>query len=408
METVSSAQNANDGDEFVPQHIDSDSSTEVESNHHSDTVTYKKRRLRLHNVRATGPSRLFNPTNVSIHFRQSNDQSTGEDTQSELAIRWQSRDNRKGRRPTAKLLTKIKSPVTSTKVKAWLINTLKGCWRMISVFPYWDLAWYSGWSYTIGSILFVMDGLWAWLPLAFPATEFPGEEKYGTGLLFFFGALLYELGATTAYLEAINDGSFQGSAMKRFLEGHEADSKKMFDEKLHAFFGHLVPHHRSKDEEDQQNVDTECGWLTREQSGRPGSIYPSGKRPAPRRGGVDFGTPEEGAMRECHTFRWYPTWRAFRHHHIFEIGFIACVIQLFGATLYAIAGVVALPGVLSSLAAWQELGAYWVPQIVASCCFLTAGILFTIETHESWYLPELKLIGWWIGAWATVGSVGFL
>lgn len=292
-------------------YVDSDCNTEVESNAPNDTLSHQNRSLRLQSVRPSGRSKLLNPTNVRFHFRQTNDQSIDEGTGKYLAVRWQSRDNRKGRHPIAVPSHKISSPMTLTKIKAKLIEVIRGCGRMISVCPYWDMAWYSGWSYTIGSILFVVDGLWSWLPLACPATESPGEEEYGTGLLFFFGALLYELGATMAYLEAINDGSFQGSIMKRFLDGSDTDSKELVDEKLHAFFGHLVPLHHNKDEE-KVEIDPELGWLTRERSSRPGSTYPSGKRPVLRRGGVDFGVPEQDEMHEYATFQWYPTWRALR------------------------------------------------------------------------------------------------
>lgn len=90
------------------------------------------------------------------------------------------------------------------------------------------------------------------------------------------------------------------------------------------------------------------------------------------------------------------------------MGYVACTIQLFGATLYDITGVIVLPGILDSFADGQELGGYWIPQVVASTCFLTAGLMFTLETQQKWYKPEQTVIGWWIGVWATVGSVGFL
>lgn len=118
--------------------------------------------------------------------------------------------------------------------------------------------------------------------------------------------------------------------------------------------------------------------------------------------------PGESSWTEADIWQWCPTWKAFRDYHIKQIGYLACSIQLFGATLYGITGVVALPGVLSSLAPWQELGAYWVPQVIASCCFLTAGVMFTLETQDKWYKPLPNNIGWWIGAWATLGSCGFL
>ncbi|KAL9076659.1 MAG: hypothetical protein Q9157_003606 [Trypethelium eluteriae] len=292
-------------------------------------------------------------------------------------------------------------------------NFVYSAMMMFITFPYWDMAFWSGWSYTWGSVLFVIDGAWAWTPLQWPKSEFVGESEYGTGLLFFFGALLYQLGATMAYFEAINDGSFAGRAMKRHLEGHVEEQKQLLDEKLHMFFGHMIPHHHHDDEDDeelekQKSVDPEAGWRTIDRAERPGSIYPEGKAPAPRRGGVDDGPIEEGEFHEYLTWRWWPTWHALKTYHIKDMGYIACSIQLFGATLYSICGVVALPGILSDLQPWQELGGYWVPQTVASVCFLVAGIMFTIITQEKWYRPFPSRIAWWIGVWATIGSVGFL
>ena len=294
-----------------------------------------------------------------------------------------------------------------------LRNAVYGSLIMLTTFPYWDMAFWSGWSYTWGSVLFVIDGVWAWTPLQWPSSEFSGESEFGVGLLFFFGALLYQLGATMAYLEAINDGSFAGRAMKRHLEGHEDEQKHLLDKKLHMFFGHMIPHHHHHDDDDeelekQRSVDPEAGWRTRDRAERPGSIYPEGKAPPPRRGGVDEGPTEEGEFHEYLTWRWWPTWYALKTYHIKEAGYVACTIQLFGATLYGICGVIALPGILSNFQPWQEVGGYWIPQTVASVCFLTAGVMFTLITQEKWYRPVPGRIAWWIGVWATIGSVGFL
>ena len=77
-------------------------------------------------------------------------------------------------------------------------------------------------------------------------------------------------------------------------------------------------------------------------------------------------------------------------------------------TLYTVTGFVILPGILASLNRWQTNYARWIPQIVASVCFFTAGFGFTLETQVKWYKPEPLVLGWWIGAWAVVGSIGFL
>ncbi|KAI9727698.1 MAG: hypothetical protein M1828_005926 [Chrysothrix sp. TS-e1954] len=384
-----------------------------------------KERMHLHSVHATGASKFFNPTAVHVHVKWKDDDPsrlTSHDsasTKAERAFLWRSRDNRKGRGsvavPTSGIPTSaITSPSNQLRAKFEFNfkHIAAGIWKMCTTFAYWDMAFWSGWAYAIGSVLFVIDGSWSFKDVL-GVEEDPNLVTYGGPLCFFIGALFYQLGATMAYLEAVNDGSFQGSAMKRLLDGHEADSKKMLDEKLHTFFGHVVPHHHhhnnDKDVEKlADSVDPEEGWKTKDRnSKRPAYFYPPGKTPAPRRGGLDLGA-EEGTTSTYNTWRWWPTWHALRHHHMYEIGYVACSIQGFGATLYGITGIVVLPGILSSLASWQEEAAFWIPQIVASCCFLTASLLFTLETQTKWYRPEVGVLGWWIGAWATLGSIGFL
>ncbi|KAL9083941.1 MAG: hypothetical protein Q9159_005496 [Coniocarpon cinnabarinum] len=382
-----------------------------------------KRRLHLDSIRATGPSKRFNPTNVRVHVKWKDELDSDLEPLTETKTRatetyhWRSRDNRKGRNSVVVAPRSRPSAVKTRKqrVVAELKQIRHVLWRMCTVFAYWDTAWWSGWTYSVGSVLFIMDG--SWQTKSALGQDVPENlTKYGASLSFFFGALLYQLGAVMAYLEAVNDGSFQGSAMQRFLEGHEDDSKKLVDEKIHAFFGHFSPHlhlhHHNNEkkaiEDAASSVDPELGWKTKDRRERPGSIYPAGKAPAPRRGGVDHGEVDEGTSKVYMTWRWYPTWHALRTHHAYEIGYIACAIQLFGATLYGMLGVVVLPGIFDGLKNWQAEGAFWVPDIVGSVCFITASIMFMLEPQEKWYRPAFDSIGWWVGAWALVGSIGFI
>lgn len=283
---------------------------------------------------------------------------------------------------------------------------------MLTTFPYWNMAFWSGWCYSIGSIMFIIDGLFSWVPIAFPETEFSGEEKWAVPLLFFFGACLYQIGGVMAYLEAINDGCFAGSAMKRLLKDHQDIEKELLDAKLHVFFGHLIPHHHDDDGNDEEHetpADPDAGWKTLTKEGStPEDIYNETKEKVERRGGVDEGGEERGQMTGYMKWQWYPTWNALKTYHIYELGYVACTIQLFGVTLYGVTSVVILPGIFDSLAWWQEIAAYWVPQVVASCCFLIASIMFTIMAQDKWNKPKWGAVSWWIGIWAQIGSVGFL
>lgn len=412
-----SSQSSSDAAEkHIPSDADAEQATGLDA---IKSVTHRaRRRLHLDSIRATGPSRFFNPTNIRVHVRWNDEDSTtgtvpAGSISHERAFLWRSRDQRKGRNSIAVPTSAATSPSRPWRQRFGFGfgQLLKGVWRMCTHFPYWDMAWWSGWTYTIGSALFVMDGAWAWRAVAYPDLDPASLSTYGGPLSFFFGAVLYQIGAVMSYFEAINDGSFSGSAMRRFLEGHEEDSKAMLDGKIHNFFGHFVPPTREERaaQKKADAVDPEAGWRTRDRAERPGSVYPAGKGPAPRRGGVDLGEAEEKEKGLYYDkWRWYPSWYCLRHHHVYEIGYIACSIQLLGVTLYGVTAIVVLPGVLSSLSHWQEEAAFWGPQVAASCCFLIASLMFMFETQTKWWKPEIFVLGWWLGFFATVGSIGFL
>ncbi|KAF7190923.1 hypothetical protein HII31_08082 [Pseudocercospora fuligena] len=382
-----------------------------------DKVRTVRHRLHMDSMHAYGVSRFLNPTNIQMRVRYQSDSDENASRAEERELIWRARDNRKGRNSIAVPRLDLDSddddhsflPLQFTpRMSSSLKHIRTNLWKMISTFPYWDMAFWSGWSYTIGSALFICDGVLAWYPVAHGEDSMSETAKtYAGPLSFFFGAIFYQIGAVAPYLEAVNDGSFHGSAMRRLLDGHDDDNKKLLDEKIHDFFSHLNPAHRHREEGYTATVDPEAGWKTKEARHlRPGSIYPDGKLPAPRRGAVDMGG-EEGDTSIYMSWRWWPTWHALRTHHVYEIGYLACAIQLFGVTLYGVTAIVVLPGILDSLEWWQELGAYWYPQVVAAACFLIASLMFMLETQEKWYKPEPQVLGWWVGAWATVGSVGF-
>lgn len=288
--------------------------------------------------------------------------------------------------------------------------------------------------YAVGSAMFIIDGAFAFGPLASPSRHWAeGEDKYAGPVLFFLGAVIcYQTGAVMAYFEAINDGCFAGVAMKRFwIDGSDEDKKKLLDAKLHRFFGHIIPHHHHHDDDEEENANNGMGEKTREEefgtdtadlnslwrtvasgqtiTSEEYQTQPDPLQPAPsRRQAVDHGSGDEEGFHEYMTWRWWPTWHALRTYHLREMGYVACSIQLLGATLYGVTGIVVLPGILSNLAWWQKIAAFWVPQVVASVCFLVAAIMFTIESQDVWYKPLPGTVRWWIGAWAAIGSVGFL
>jgi len=109
------------------------------------------------------------------------------------------------------------------------------------------------------------------------------------------------------------------------------------------------------------------------------------------------------------TWTWFPTWHELTTHYIKEIGFLACLFQLLGATIFWISGFTALPSINTTLSHSQRAlnGAFWAPQIIGGSGFIISGILFMLETQPKWYLPAPKVLGWHIGLWNLIGAIGF-
>ena len=46
-------------------------------------------------------------------------------------------------------------------------------------------------------------------------------------------------------------------------------------------------------------------------------------------------------------------------------------------------------------------------QVLGSCCFITAAILFMLETQPSWWHIKPFDLGWHVGFWNLIGGLGF-
>ncbi len=46
-------------------------------------------------------------------------------------------------------------------------------------------------------------------------------------------------------------------------------------------------------------------------------------------------------------------------------------------------------------------------QVLGSCCFITAALLFMLETQPSWWHIKPFDLGWHVGFWNLIGGLGF-
>lgn len=52
-------------------------------------------------------------------------------------------------------------------------------------------------------------------------------------------------------------------------------------------------------------------------------------------------------------------------------------------------------------------GVYWLLQVIGATFFILSSLLFMMEVQKAWYRPALLSVGWHVGWWNLVGSVGF-
>ena len=90
------------------------------------------------------------------------------------------------------------------------------------------------------------------------------------------------------------------------------------------------------------------------------------------------------------------------------IGFWASFIQFIGATLFEVAVICGIPGVIGPNQ-WQVQQVFiWTMQTVGSVAFIVSSWIMMIEEQDNLWKPKLGRMGWESGFWNLIGSWGFL
>lgn len=178
-------------------------------------------------LRIQGGGGLVKATKGSADASVSDEEkvSPAEDEQwaSDIHFKWRSRDNRKGRH------TLVVNPQTETSNAEYItpkstftLHAISlGIKRMVTQYPYWNVSYLVATIFTLGSVIWVINGFFSYLPLAQPQTEFKTEILYGGGITAFIGATVFEIGSVLLMVEAVNEnraGCF-GWALEKVLEG---------------------------------------------------------------------------------------------------------------------------------------------------------------------------------------------
>ena len=260
-----------------------------------------------------------------------------------------------------------------------------GIWRMLTVYAWWDVSWWIGVLFSIGSMLFIIAACFYWVPLEAPSTEFPGESLYAGGILSFIGATLFQIGAVLLIVEAVNEnqtGCFGWALEQAFSHDHASSSGESENLQHHPFRALVqkCTHHHAK------------RTITFSNSDSNNSSTSNSQLPAPA---------------SSRTWEWWPTWHELRTHYLFEIGFQASFQLAIGATIFYVSGIMALPGIVNKLSQGALYGSFWLTYLVGGVLFIVSSAFYIIETQPNWYTPAPHVLGWWIGVFNMIGSVGW-
>lgn len=366
---------------------------------HPDHEPFRNHKsLQIEHGYTHGPFTFLNPTRAQFRHeslnnnvqsssstvgstRTSEEDTAGPDEQpaSDVRFLWRSRDNRKGRH------TLLVEDAVPGKDAAFITpqrtsrprEILRNVVRMFTYFPYWDISWQVAIFFTLGSVVWVINAFFAWLPFIAPSTDFSGELLYGGGITAFIGAIVFfETGSFLLIFEAFNENSAGcfGWAVENLAE-EEGGKIRIRPERKHCSH-----HHQNKK-----------NFVGRSSANT-----------------VDEHKPADENTKDGKTWQWFPSWSSLKTHYFHELGFLAGLAQLTGATIFGISGFTALPGIQNAIPNQRVLnGVYWIPQMVGGTGFIVSGTLYMLETQKNWYTPAFGVLGWHIAFWNFIGALGF-
>ena len=193
--------------------------TAFHSQHHEPFRSQSS--LELQHDFITGPFSFLNPTRATFRHslpigKSSNDHNSkleeisperkDEQLASNIEFTWRSRDNRKGRHTL--VVDPSSDPSASflvPKSTSGLRQVGRGILRMTRQYPYWDVSWLVATIFTLGSVVWVINAFFAYLPLVQPSTLFKNEVLVGGGVSAFVGATIFEIGSVLLMVEAVNE-----------------------------------------------------------------------------------------------------------------------------------------------------------------------------------------------------------
>lgn len=123
-----------------------------------------------------------------------------------LTYQWTSRNSRKGRQTLLITDRDIERTGVSTPAPSNTFSQIDAILaRMFTTFPAGDISFLVAFLFTLGSLIWILNGAFAMLPFWAPGEVPPAVALNGGGITAFIGGLVFAVAGVLAELEAINE-----------------------------------------------------------------------------------------------------------------------------------------------------------------------------------------------------------
>jgi hypothetical protein len=263
-------------------------------------------------------------------------------------------------------------------------------WRMVTRFPIRDTSWMVGFSFTIGSAIFVVNGFFLVLPLVAPSTNFVGETPYATSASSVLGGAIFLIGGWASVLEGLN--------LKRGVEVTVTEA--MTVEVIDMTEVHQKSQDTRKHQQIQTRSDVEASSSMEHLNAPIATSIPNVV--------TNEITTSQPALVGSSAFIWWPSWHQFSNTYRYDLLFLAGIIQEIGAVIFSIATITSIPGVIDFTNTLLVSLSNLFPAAFGGFLFLVASILQIIDAQEKRWKPLIGKLYWHVGVWNAIGSLGFL
>lgn len=224
--------------------------------------------LILQQDKTTGPFDFLNPTlarfqptfmaevspnrSEDIHEFLASSQGPVQESPS-VEFKWTSRNNRKGRHtivvpPSSPTHQDQEIKCATPECTAHWRPVAHTLWLMLTYYPVWDISWCIAFSFTLGSAIWVLNGLLVFLPFVQPSWTFHNQVLVGGGVSAFVGATVFQIGGILLLLEAVNEnreGCF-GWTVEQIYQEHHGQNRPNVVYRFKPNLGACRHHHHNK------------------------------------------------------------------------------------------------------------------------------------------------------------------